>query len=289
MGVLYSKAKHMYYKMSAVPILGSFCKMISPVVQRVLRNSQSTRLTRRDVAHQLELLAQAVVVLQRGMSDEVRRAVHVGEDVRTIKARLELVRTELFEEIRCLRPTPDSAQDKPEGRVLNQKKFGDAIAKGDIRFNVGCGHKPLTSYINVDMRTLPGVDVVADIRDLPVLNESVSEIYAAHLLEHFTVLDLKRNILPYWYEILAQNGVLRLVVPDILSMFQAYNAAEISFDDLREVTFGAQDYSNDFHYAMFSESDLVKMLRELGFGYVETIVTNRVNGKCREMEVVARK
>ena len=289
MGTLYSKAKSAYYKLNNIPVLGSFCKLLSPLAQKLLRGSHAPKLSRRDMARQLEILAQAVVTLQRGVSDEVRKASGVDAAMAALSQRLEMVRSELFEEIRSTHPVPGSTKQMPECLVLNQKKYGDAIAREDVRFNVGCGHKPLAEYINVDLRNLPGVDVVADIRNLPLPAGTAAEIFAAHLLEHFTELELKKTILPYWHQMLAPQGVLRLVVPDAVSMFEAYATEEMSFAALREVTFGAQDYGEDFHYTMFSPSSLQGLLQEMGFAHVETVATNRVNGQCREMEILARK
>lgn len=289
MGTFYSRAKNIYYRLSSWPVVGKALKLMSPLAQTILKGRQSPKLSRRDIARQLEILAQAVVVLQRGVFTEVRRASVLDATMNSLKDRLELVRCELFEEIRSVSPAPASGKEKPASHVLNQKKFGDAIARNDIRLNVGCGHKPLADYINVDLRNLPGVDVVADIRDLPVLRGTVTEIRAAHLLEHFTELELKKSILPYWHAVLASQSTLRLVVPDAIAMFQALGAGEMPFAMLREVTFGAQDYGEDFHYTMFSESSLGALLQEAGFIHVETVATNRVNGNCREMEILARK
>ena len=44
----------------------------------------------------------------------------------------------------------------------------DALASdGPPRLNLGCGHIPLDGYVNVDIRALPGVDVVAPVDALP--------------------------------------------------------------------------------------------------------------------------
>jgi hypothetical protein len=88
---------------------------------------------------------------------------------------------------------------------------------------------------------------------------------------------------------LRPGGTLRAVVPDATSMMEAWSAGAISFDDLREVTFGGQDYEGDFHLTMFSVDSLTGLLQRAGLGEVEVVATGRVNGMCLEMEVVARK
>ena len=55
-----------------------------------------------------------------------------------------------------------------------------------LKLHLGCGTKHLKDYINIDIRYLPGVDEVNNIRFLRNYKEnSVDEIYACHVLEHF--------------------------------------------------------------------------------------------------------
>ena len=62
-------------------------------------------------------------------------------------------------------------------------------------------------YVNIDMRELPGVDVVAPIDQLPFDDGTVAEIHSAHVLEHFPQEDLQRRLLPYWRDKLRPGGV----------------------------------------------------------------------------------
>jgi hypothetical protein len=72
-------------------------------------------------------------------------------------------------------------------------------------------------------------------------------------------------------------------------MINDYINGEMPFEDLRKVTFGAQDYEGDFHYNMYSISTLTELLNKAGFHDITVIEDNRKNGLCREMEVIARK
>jgi predicted SAM-dependent methyltransferase len=158
-----------------------------------------------------------------------------------------------------------------------------------VRLNVGCGHIPHPDKLNVDRRELPGVDVIADADNLPFEPASIDLIYAAHLLEHFPRRYLLDVLLPYWGSLLKSDGVLQLVVPDAQAMLAAYKREEMSFATLTEVTFGKQDYDGDFHYAMYSPQTLTELLSEAGFGQIEVLADDRINGDCREMEIQARK
>lgn len=159
----------------------------------------------------------------------------------------------------------------------------------DIRLNLGCGLLPNSRYFNIDARELPGVDMIADVRSLPFHPGTVAEIYAAHLVEHFTEADLKSTVLPGWHRILRTDGLLRIVVPDAEGMIQAFSRGQFPFDSLREVTFGSQDYPGNYHYTMFSRESLRELLRVSGFALSEYTVVGRANGLCLEMELEARK
>jgi len=170
-------------------------------------------------------------------------------------------------------------------RILAPEKLRALQAAGALRVNVGCGHVPLEAYLNTDMRELPGVDVVADAAGLPFDPGSVAEIHAAHLLEHFPIEHLRRVVLPHWHGLLRPGGELRAIVPDAEAMLADFAAGQMSFDDLREVTYGLQEYDGDYHYTMFARGQLAGLLREAGFVDVAFAAQGRRNGKCREMEI----
>ena len=86
-----------------------------------------------------------------------------------------------------------------------------------------------------------------------------------------------------------EGGYVRAVVPDAESMLRSYVDGSMTFDDLREVTFGLQEYEGDMHYTMFSQGSLKRLLEEAGLKRVQFIAAARPNGKCLEMEVVAYK
>ena len=58
-----------------------------------------------------------------------------------------------------------------------------------IRLNLGCGRRPLDGWVNLDLRSGHGVDVVADLNTcrsspLPFADNSVSEFLLSHVIEH---------------------------------------------------------------------------------------------------------
>lgn len=61
----------------------------------------------------------------------------------------------------------------------------DALRSDDpVRLDVGGGRDPQEGHINVDLREIPEVDVVAPARNLPVPDESVDRIYCNSVVPH---------------------------------------------------------------------------------------------------------
>lgn len=206
-----------------------------------------------------------------------------------LQERIEFVRKEILLEQRYAVPPETPAAGEPARapvrRVTNEAKVR-AMA-GNLRVNVGAGHLIREDYLNVDSRELPGIDIVADVRDLPFAVEELSEIYSAHLLEHFPVEELRREILPRWVSLLEDGGKLVSVVPDVETMVAERAAGRIPFDDFVEVMYGGQEYAGDFHFSGFSKDTLTRLLEDAGLEDVKVIEEGRRNGACYEMEIEA--
>lgn len=305
MGYIYSSAKGVYYKIRKVPILGVLATHLAPVVQKMVRKLDVLGKPHYSSgSRHAEILSQAIISLQSSVKDSLQQmsaeiadcrtqlqeqAVDYQAQINGYRDRLEFVRLEILEQ--CSSTMKGKHSEKPDikSKILNPEKYQSALTTNNVSLNIGCGHKPIADRLNVDKRGLPGVDIVADATDLPFEPGTVSEIYAAHLVEHFTLSALKNTVFPYWFDLLGTNGVLKIIVPDMPSMIAQFVQGDMTFSDLAEVTFGKQDYDDDFHYAMFSPGALRSALISSGFSYVNIVDENRVNGKCREMEVWARK
>ncbi len=176
----------------------------------------------------------------------------------------------------------------PEPRVVDDGRYQQRLASiGGVRLNLGCGEKPLDNYINVDIRPVPGVDIVADARSLPYEPGSVDEIASSHLIEHFREHQLRTQILPYWKRLLKPGGYIRIICPNWEVIVEYLNQGRISWEEFKYLTFGAQDYIGDDHFAMYTPKTLRNLLIESGFHQVEILAVDRLNGMCPEMELVA--
>jgi len=172
-----------------------------------------------------------------------------------------------------------------EPRVVN----AEALDKARLRLNIGAGHIPLENYVNVDMRELPGIDVIAMVDDLPFEPGTVDEIFSSHTLEHFPQESLRRELLPYWVSLLKPGGTLGVVAPDVEAMSEDFARGDTSFEDFREVLYGGQEYEGDTHFTGFTPDSCCALLLEAGLVDPVIVARDRRNGKCKEFEITARK
>lgn len=136
------------------------------------------------------------------------------------------------------------------------------------KLHLGCGTKHIDDYTNIDIRYLPGVDEVNNIRFLRRYKpNSVDVIYACHVLEHFGRWEYK-TVLERWFELLKPGGVLRLAVPDFNAVCQYYTKTQ-DLKVLMGFLYGGQDYDENFHYVTFDYKSLSEDLLSMGFSQVE--------------------
>ncbi|MGH8995374.1 MAG: class I SAM-dependent methyltransferase [Acidimicrobiales bacterium] len=260
--------------------------IVGPILRRVDRRTDQRlgELTGRiDVmAAELDGLNRAIPIALASVSPGAGER-ELANALDELARRVEFVRKEVLFELRYGRRTDDEGGGV-ESRVLDPDKV-DRM-HGAIRLNLGAGHVGRSDYLNVDARELDGIDVIADIANLPFEKGSVTEIYSAHVLEHFPVEQLRAALLPYWVSLLGAGGIFVAVVPDMETMIAEYVAGRMEFDELREVTYGAQEYEGDFHYNGYSQATLKALLEEAGLRDVAMRAFARRNGMCYEMEVV---
>jgi predicted SAM-dependent methyltransferase len=137
-----------------------------------------------------------------------------------------------------------------------------------IKLHLGCGTKHINGYTNIDVRYLPGVDEVNNIKFLRnYKKDSVDVIYACHVLEHFSRWEYK-IVLSRWFEILKPGGILRLAIPNFSSICSHY----VKTGDLNSIMgllYGGQDYDENYHYVTFDYNSLNNDLTQIGFNNIK--------------------
>jgi predicted SAM-dependent methyltransferase len=145
----------------------------------------------------------------------------------------------------------DAVDDRPE-----------VPAEDLIRLNLGCGDAPLTGYRNIDRKLgtecYPLPDDIAD--------ESVDEIRASHVLEHFAH-GFVHTVLIHWAAKLKPGGRMRLSVPDF--HWIARNYLDKKPINVQGYTMGGQTDPNDFHHAIFDFEALAEQLRAIGLERIQ--------------------
>ncbi len=238
--------------------------------------------------------ASRIEQLAAKQNDEQQQFESVYKELKGLSAWLDLVarKTEMVSmNVReALASQPQKMTEWPEPRIVDPEKYAQRLSemKDQVKINLGCGEKPLPDYLNVDFRQLPDMDIVADVHRLPFDPGTVFEISSAHLVEHFREHHSRIILFPYWKSLLKPDGQLRIVCPNWAAMLEQMNAGHMSLEIFKRLTFGAQDYDGDDHFAMYTPETLEKLLLEIGFSHVEKIVVDRMNGVCPEMELLAR-
>lgn len=140
-----------------------------------------------------------------------------------------------------------------------------------LKLNIGCGEDYIDDYINVDLYAEQKVDARFDISKIPYPDNSVDEIKAFRVIEHFNFFQIK-DILNEWYRVLKPGGKLYLETPDFLSNCEAFVKGDEQFRIFLYNTFFAHDwFPGGAHKFLFTESQLSANLQWAGFKQMNRI------------------
>ena len=135
-----------------------------------------------------------------------------------------------------------------------------------MKLHLGCGEIHLDGFVNIDIRYMPGVDKVEDIRFLRSFkHETIDLIYACAVLEHLGRWEYV-HAMKRWYDLLKVGGVLRVSVPGWEEIVAYYN----KHHDLRilmGMLFGGQDepFKTNEHHHIWDFKVMDEDLRSVGF------------------------
>lgn len=136
---------------------------------------------------------------------------------------------------------------------------------GKVRLNVGAGDHSDRRYTDIDLKT--GGDALK----LPYDDNSVDEVYSAHLLEHFRGRDQVDAALAEWVRVLKPGGLLRVAVPDMAKLARKVLDVEEEggFHTLEQMICGAHSDDADKHGAIFTEASLRERMHRAGIGDIQ--------------------
>ncbi len=133
------------------------------------------------------------------------------------------------------------------------------------KLHLGCGDKILKGFTNIDIRDVPGADIIkCDISKLDSFEkDSVDLIYACHVLEHLPRPKTFKTLLE-WNRVLKPGGVLRMAVPDWEGTVEVYKRSG-DYENLLNWIYGGSETDTNIHYRQFAFSGLKTLLIEAGF------------------------
>ena len=141
---------------------------------------------------------------------------------------------------------------------------------------VGGGDKPMF-HPNMDIRKLPGVDIVADLnKEWPVPNASVDGVYSNYSIEHVSWRKI-RHFLSELNRVLRPGGRAHLVTANLKAQAERLSGKDDFADEDLSMIFGDQNYEGDewranSHACGFSPASVQRIFQEAGFSDVITIV-----------------
>lgn len=136
-----------------------------------------------------------------------------------------------------------------------------------LRIHLGCGNRAIPGFVNVDIRPLPHVDLIASAENLSEFRANSADlIYCSHLLEHME-RGAEVKALAEWHRVLKPGAILRLAVPDFEKIVVRYQA-EKNLDELIGLLYGKQDHEFNVHHQAFDFPRLERLLLGVGFSSV---------------------
>jgi len=154
------------------------------------------------------------------------------------------------------------------------------VAQELLKLNLGSNDRKVKGFMNFDRVDYPGVDFIGDVTDLSrFTDESVGEIIASHILEHFSHKDTVK-VLKEWHRVLAKGGKLMVSVPDLEVIVDIIKGTENGASNpwVTNILYGDQNDKQGFHYVCFTAYTLEQAMRSAGFYGIERVEVFGLDG-----------
>ena len=129
----------------------------------------------------------------------------------------------------------------------------------------------MPGYLNVDIRDLPGVNYLADVRHLPPFREPITRIYAGHIVEHIPWGQSVAAI-GEWWDLLGEGGELTITIPDVDKATLLFAEGQIAEWELVRVVGGDRSTGEMYHRSAWSLPILQAVLESLPDARVDCII-----------------
>lgn len=129
--------------------------------------------------------------------------------------------------------------------------------------HLGCGEAPRhEGTLNVDIRDLPNIDVVADVRKLPFKDEEHTGIISRNLIEHLGREEID-PMLKEWSRVLMPGSRVLVETVDVGELMNNWQG--IPWENVLDGLYGQQTYDENFHKMGFTQKTLGEALERAGF------------------------
>jgi len=139
-----------------------------------------------------------------------------------------------------------------------------------LKLNIGCGDWYRDGWVNTDIDPLVKADHHCSMHVLPFHSESVSEIFAGHVIEHDS-REMSPVILAEWFRVLKAGGRLTVVIPDILKTVDLRVESFITGLHFDSIAMGGEDRTYQRHKRLTFASEMAAEMISAGFREVQEI------------------
>jgi hypothetical protein len=146
-----------------------------------------------------------------------------------------------------------------------------------LRLNIGGGETQIPGFINIDRKD--GKEAYP--LDFP--DESVDEIRASHILEHFPQSQ-EQEVVNEWVRVLKPGGRIRIAVPDAEKLAEMLLGKRNSPINPMRFVYGGQTDENDYHKNGFNYGGLHVLLQRAGLIAIDTWKSDQ-NGEAAHMPI----
>lgn len=126
----------------------------------------------------------------------------------------------------------------------------------EIKLNIGAGSTVIDGFTPIDRK------LGSEAYPLPYPDDSVSEIRASHILEHFTFGDAQKAM-EEWVRVLKPGGRIRISVPDVDKVLKDTSKNRLFY------LMGGQMHADDVHKSAYDEERLAALMRQNGLSNLQ--------------------
>lgn len=124
----------------------------------------------------------------------------------------------------------------------------------------------------------PHVDHLCNARDLSMFEDNTfSDVYASHVLEHFDYIKELSAVLGEWYRVLKPGGTLYVSVPDLDILTSLFIARDrFTIKDrfiMMQMMFGGHINKYDYHQVGLNQEFLQHFLCQAGYTNIQRVNT----------------